>query len=36
MFHFLKGHRRDALRREGLTPAQRATVEKNVPYPGIT
>jgi Mlc titration factor MtfA (ptsG expression regulator) len=32
MFHFLKGHRRDALRKEGLTPAQRATVEKNVPY----
>ena len=32
MFDFLQSHHRDTLRKEGLTPAQRAVVEKNVPY----
>ncbi len=32
MFDFFKGRRRAALRREPLTPAERAIVEKNVPY----
>jgi Mlc titration factor MtfA (ptsG expression regulator) len=32
MFDFFKGRRRAALRAEPLTPAERAIVEKNVPY----
>ena len=32
MFEFLKSHRRATLRKEGLSSAQRAIVEKNVPY----